>query len=170
MDSFETKLVKFTNNPLWTYHVQVPLAVVEFFKNENQKRFLVTLNNIETFHAAILSDGDNYYYIYMNAERRKKLKLKVGSIVKVRLEKDNSKYGMEMPEELSELFVLDADADTYFHALTPGKQRALIYIVDKVKSSQKRIEKAIVITEHLKMLKGGIDFKLLQEAFRNFGK
>ena len=170
MKIFEVKLAKFTNNPLWTYHVQVPVTISAYFKKENQKRVLVTLNDVETFHAAILSDGDHYYFIYMNAQRRKKLNLKVGSIVKVKIEKDNSDYGMEMPEELSEIFVMDTEADKYFHALTPGKQRSLIYIVDKVKSPQKRIEKAIVITEHLKMLKGGLDYKLLQEGFRNFGK
>jgi len=59
--------------------------------------------------------------------------------------------------------VLDqnSEADTVFHAFTKGKQRTLIYWTNNVKSSDIRIRRALVMTDHLVNQRGNIDFKLL---------
>ena len=82
------------------------------------------------------------------------------------MEKDESKYGIPMPEEMQEALYMDPEADQLFHKLTPGKQRSLLYIIGKPKSSNKRIEKAIVILEHLKTQGGKVDFKQLNIDFK----
>lgn len=166
MKSFKTKLAKFTDNPLWSYHIKVPLELVEFYKKEKQTRFLVTLNKSLQFHAAINAAGNEYYFIYMNKERSKQLKLREGSPIEVEIEIDTSDYGMPLPQEFAELFDADEEFNELFHALTPGKQRSLFYIVDKIKSLEKRAIKAIVIAEHIKIYKGALDFKILNQAFK----
>ena len=73
---------------------------------------------------------------------------------------------MPMPDELCEMLAQEDNADLYFHKLTPGKQRTLIYLVFNLKSTDARIIKALVIIEHLKEHAGELDFKLLNEKFK----
>ena len=55
-----------------------------------------------------------------------------------------------MPEELSAVLSLDTAAAQKFKSLTPGNQRGLIYLVTQVKTSDKRIERALTIADRLK--------------------
>ena len=75
-----------------------------------------------------------------------------------------------MPEETSELMAIDEEGDKLFHALTQGKQRSLLYIIGKPKRSETRLQKAVVVLEHLKTWNGKLDFKQLNEDFRNARK
>jgi hypothetical protein len=80
----------------------------------------------------------------------KKLNIKYGSTVKATFSMDNSKYQFDMPEELEEVLRTDPEANSIFHSLTKGNQRGLIYLVTQVKSSDKRIERALIIAERIK--------------------
>ena len=95
-----------------------------------------------------------------------RVKLKEGSKVKVAVEKDTSKYGMPIPEEFEIALTQDRESAAFFDSLTPGRQRNLIYLVYKVKSTVLRIRKSLVILHHLKYTSGIIDFKLLNEQFK----
>lgn len=86
--------------------------------------------------------------------------------VQATLRKDDSKYGLPMPEEMQEVLDSDEEGNRLFHALTPGKQRTLLYIAGFPKTSDKRISRAIVIVEHLKANHGKIDFKMLNQALK----
>jgi uncharacterized protein YdeI (YjbR/CyaY-like superfamily) len=44
----------------------------------------------------------------------------------------------------------DDEANKIFHALTAGNQRGLIYLLSLVKSSDKKIERALKIAERIK--------------------
>ena len=87
--------------------------------------------------------------------------LKIGSKVSVKLCKDESEYGLPMPEELAELLAQDEEGDRLFHALTPGKIRTLLYIIGQPKNSDDRLHRALAVVEHLKMYKGKIEYKQL---------
>jgi uncharacterized protein YdeI (YjbR/CyaY-like superfamily) len=76
------------------------------------------------------------------------------------LEKDESKYGMEVPPELAELLAQDPEGAARFEGLTPGKQRYIIQYVSTVKSSQLRIDRAFLLIGNLKRLPVG------KESFR----
>ena len=97
---------------------------------------------------------------------QKKLSLSVGDEVQVSIVPDKSKYGLPMPEELQAIFDMDAEGDKVFHTLTPGKQRTLLHLVGKPKSSEIRIKKAMVVVDYLKEVNGKLDFKQLNEAFK----
>ena len=84
----------------------------------------------------------------------KKLGLKVGSTVQVNMRRDESEFGLPMPEEFREVLDQDAVAKEYFDALTAGKKRSLIHIISGVKNVDKRIERALMIVERLKDSKG----------------
>lgn len=155
------------NTRLWSYHVKVPLAIANTFDSGNTKRVMVSINGDKPFHAAIMPAGDDVYFININAALRKKHRLEEGSYLMIKLEKDESEFGMPFPEELREVLDQEPEGDEYFKALTPGKKRNLIYIVNKVKSEHKRVEKSIIIVRHLIKQKGGIDFKLLNQDFKS---
>jgi len=111
--------------------------------------------------------GDGYWLV-INKKIRTKLKLDVGSSVDVMIQADTSKYGMPMPEEMEELLIQDPEGNEIFHKLTPGKQRSLLYIIGKIKSSDIRLRKAVAILEYLKMVNGNLDFPEMNEFIKGF--
>lgn len=164
---FKTKLERFEDNPLWGYHFVIPDEVVKPFLNMAEKRVQCAINSGKPFHCALMPRGDGKYFINLNKERRKQLKLQVGDELEAQIRPDNSEYGLPVPEELQELFIQDEQGKAFFHALTPGKQRALLFIAGKPKTSATRLRKAITIVEYLKSTGGRLDFKELNEAMKN---
>ena len=163
--SFTSILGRFNSN-LWAYHILVPEAVSRIFLDARVTRVVCTLNGSLTFQCALMPKGEGVYFINVNKEIRDSLKLKEGMQVQASLVKDESTYGLPMPEELQELLALDEEGDRLFHALTPGKQRNLLYIAGQPKTSDKRIARAIVVIDHLKANGGKIDFKRLYQDLK----
>ena len=157
---FTAKLENF-NTRLWTFHIKVPKDVAMHYLQQGDKRVVATLNHSLTFQCAIMPAGDGVHFINVNKKIRDQLKIKEGSKINVELKKDESEYGLPFPEELKELLEQDKTGNMLFHALTPGKQRNMIYAVSQVKNTDLRIHRALVILEHLKKNKGKINFREL---------
>lgn len=151
--------------PVWGGHIPVSAEEVKPLL-KGDKRVICTVNEKIRFHAALLSDGLGGYFILLNKQRSKKMGIRTGDPVVIELEKDDSRYGIEMPEEFEELLNQDEDGAKVFESLTPGKQRNLIHIVGKVKSTDIRIRKAINILNYLKECRGDIDYKELNQALK----
>ena len=154
------------NTRLWSYHIKVPYQIARSFLDNDHKRVIVSINGDGSHHMGIMAAGDDVYFLNMNAEIRKKHGIEVGSQVEILLKPDDSKYGMPMPEELEAVLNEDEEFSNYFDLLTPGKKRNLIYIINKTKNSDKRIEKALIIGDHLSAYKGKIDFKALNASLK----
>jgi len=152
--------LEISTNKLWGAHFVVPDFVYNALAEED-RRVICVLNEAIEYQCAMLPRGDGTYLITVNKKIRDQLKLKEGSRFNVSLSKDTSKYGLPMPEEFAEVLAQDVEGDNLFHALTAGKIRTLLYIAGNVKSSDKRIERALAIVEHLKINGGKIDFKTL---------
>jgi uncharacterized protein YdeI (YjbR/CyaY-like superfamily) len=117
-----------------------------------------------TIHAAILPNK-GLWYILLSKGVIKELNAREGEEVSVKLTEELSIYGM--PEELEMCVFQEDGAMTFFDALTPGKQRSLIYIVSKIKNQDVRIRKSLVIAEHLVLGKGLLDYKKLNGMFED---
>lgn len=163
---FTTPLHRFENSDLWAYHVVVPADVGMRFVEGDNRRVVCTLEGKLRFQCALMPRGDGEWFININKKIRDKLGLVYGQLVTVSLEKDTSEYGLPVPEELHELLQQDEEGHELFHALTPGKQRNLIYINGQVKSPELRMRRALVIVNHLKVHKGVINFKALNEELK----
>jgi hypothetical protein len=158
------------NSLSWEKHIPIPDVVFnEMIKTATDKRIVCTLNAAFSYHCAMMPKG-TFHYILVNKETCKKLKLNVNDEVEVEIVKDDSKYGMNISEELEEVLFSDPEGSAFFHLLTSGKQRTLIHLINKFKSSQTKIEKSFVIVEHLKRQKGLLDFKKLNEDFKEFAQ
>ncbi|MFN0035595.1 MAG: DUF1905 domain-containing protein [Saprospiraceae bacterium] len=151
-----------STNKLWGCHFAVPQAVVFSLVAEGEsKRVVCTLNEKTEYQCALLPRGDGSFLITVNKKLQTKLGLKIGSKVSVGLRKDESEYGLPMPEELAELLTQDEEGNRLLHALTPGKLRTLLYIAGQPKNADVRLQRALAIVEHLKKNKGKIDYKQL---------
>ncbi len=125
------------------------------------KRVICKINN-QQIHCAILNSKSIGQYIMISKAVQKKLKVNYKEEVKFEVCKDDSKYQMEMSEELEEVLKTDAIAEERFHQLTPGKQRSLIHYINKAKNIDTRINRALKISNNLKMGK-----KVLKELLSN---
>ena len=90
----------------------------------------------------------------------------VGDKVDVELTRDESKYGLPMPEEIREVLNQDPEGDRLFHQLTPGKQRSMLYWLTRTKDIDRRIHECLIFMEHLKTNEGKIDNKKLQQELK----
>jgi hypothetical protein len=163
---FNSVLERSENN-LWACHFRVPDRIASKFGDVKSRRVVCVLNNSFTYQTAILAYREGYWVIRVNKSTMKKLKVGFGDEIEVQLSPDESEYGLPMPEELEELLLQDKNGAKYFKALTPGKQRTLLYMVNSVKNKEKRIIRALAIVNHLKVHKGAIDYKQLNQEIRN---
>lgn len=165
MHTFSSRVEKFKDS-MWSFHLKVPVDIASAYLKDKSSRVMCSIDGQEPFHAGIMSGGKEGKFILLGKDLRKKYRLDDGQKIEVELKEDNSKYGMALPTAMEEMLDQDPIFSDYFHALTAGKQRALIHLVGKMKSVDKRIEKALVICEYLKAAKGNLDFKELNEAFK----
>lgn len=163
---FKTHLERKPSSLSWNFTIEVPLEIANQFIAKDNRRVICTLNEAYEFHAALMPNGNGGFFIIINSEIRKKLKLGETAALLVQLKKDKSKYGIHLPEEMEELLLVDEAGSHLFHQLTPGKQRSLLHIIGKPKSAAIRLRKAVVVLDFLKTNNGKLDFKLLNIAFK----
>lgn len=152
--------MKFTSkihyNPKLRQHFFViEKAVLENFHTPDDeslfsKRFEVTVNNKVNWRGGSMVLGEGRSYISISKSRMKELDVVLDDEITIELKKDNSEFGMDVPPEFQEVLAQDNVAKARFSDLTMGTQRATIYLVNKLKTSEKRIEKSIFLLENLK--------------------
>ena len=159
--------VSMLDSSVYGYHLPVPLDIADQFKNTD-RRMICIFNKSVKHNCALMSSGKGTYMITLHQAIRKKLNIDLGDLVKVEMKKDDSDYGMPLPDELFELWQIDPDANQLFHQLTKGKQRSLIYIISQGKRPETRIKKAVAILEYLKTVNGKLNFKEMHQFIKNY--
>lgn len=163
---FEATLENEKSTLYWNYRIPVESKIADSIIGKD-KRVNCVLNNEQTFSCALIANGKGEYFINVNKSIRNKLELEVGQRVKVLLIKDDSEYGMPLPPSFEELLYQDPEGKKLFDALTPGRRRSLIYVIAKLKSEQKQLEKGLIIIDYLKETNGVLEYKGLNEAFKS---
>lgn len=166
MISFEEKLGKFDFNH-WSYHIPVPDAIAAQMMDENHRRVLIWIKDSGPYHMALMK-AKECWYVLVNQELRKKMELDEERTFEVKIDRDHSEFGHDVPDEFQVLLDQDEEGNNHFRALTPGKQRSLIFIVTTVKNSESRMRKSLAIIHHLKLAKGKLDFKQLNEWIKHY--
>ena len=116
-------ILEITDSESVWHILRVPKAKVAHFGFKgNLRRVVCTLNGIETFNCSLFP-SKGYYFLTLSKQLRKKLGVELGDSISIELTKDESKYGMPMPEEFAEVLRQDPDGDRLFNELSPGDQR-----------------------------------------------
>ena len=132
----------------------------------NLRRVVCTLNGTETFNCSLFpSKGD--YFITLSKKLRDKLGLDLGDTATIELEKDESKYGMPMPEEFEEVLRQDDEGRRLFDALSPGNQRLMLKLIVAVSDIDKRIVRSLTGIELLKRSGGVFDYHEQHNSMRD---
>lgn len=132
-------------------YIELDAKTVKRVTSGGNKRVLCTLNGSLSIHAAVMRTKDGMHYIMISTANLKKLGIRSGSTVNAVIEIDKSELQFHIPEEFREVFATDAEAEKIFSSLTDGNKRGLIALVNMVKSSDKKIERALKIAERLKL-------------------
>ncbi|MES2618637.1 MAG: DUF1905 domain-containing protein [Bacteroidota bacterium] len=141
-------------------YIEIPPVIVKQLGGSFSQRVICTINQKISFQAGFVSLGNGSAYISVNQARLKKLGVEEGDMVSVSLVKDDSEYGVPMPEELDVLFQQDREGFDRFKGLAMGMQRYIMNHVSAVKNTQKRVDRAILLITNLKKTKKG------KETFR----
>lgn len=162
---FTTTLQRFENSDLWHFHIIVPNEVAIHLRQKSQ-RVLCTLYQKYQFQCAILSAGEQGFFINVNKEIRDLLHLQLNDPIQVQLQPDESEYGLPVPKVFEVLWEQDPEFNAIFHKLTKGKQRTLLHLIGKFKSEAKQVEKLMIMRHYLVRVNGQLDFKALNDAFK----
>lgn len=167
----KTTLEKFPTEVSKVYRLHFPVVktIAKHFIDGDNRRVKCSIGGEEVIRSGLIPFRD-YWYILCNQSMQKRLNLNVGESVELEIVKDDSEYGMEMPEELQVMLDQEPQASDYFEQLTPGKQRNLIYLVSQVKNMNSRINKSLAIVAHLKESNGKLDFKRLNELIKHYNQ
>ncbi|MFT7197757.1 MAG: hypothetical protein ACI83W_002128 [Marinoscillum sp.] len=167
--NFKAEISKFRGEEAKVYqlHIPIPEEVSHLLKEQKISRVKCLINKQVTIQSGIMN-AQHYNFILLYSQLIKTYQLQLGDEVSVSISEDKSEYGMPFPDELEQVFLSDTIAFNFFKSLTSGKQRNLIYIVNNVKSQQSRITKSLAIADHLNMMEGKLNFKLLNELIKQY--
>lgn len=168
MAQFTTTLEKFDSN-LWGYHFRVPTSIAKDYIDGNNRRVFCHVNGVLTLQCALMPDSEGYF-ILINKDQVNKYGFTTQENVSIKIEKDHSEFGHEVPESFNHLLAQDPEGSKYFDQLTPGKQRSLIYLVRKVKNVDSQLNKGLAIMDHLKSERGKLDFKKLNQLIKVYNQ
>ncbi len=163
--AFTGTVVKSANR-LWGAHVRVPAPLLRRLTAGNSRRVVRTLNGSAPHQCALLPVGGGAAVVAINRTWMKRLGVSPGDRIAVTLRPDTSTYGLPVPAELRELFRQDPEGRALFHALTPGRQRTLLYLAGRERSSARRAWRSAIVISHLKRNSGTIRYRLLHAELR----
>jgi hypothetical protein len=162
---FTSTLVQ-SHNKLWGCHFDVPASIAQKLVDGASRRVICSINGSDEYQCALLPHGNGSHVVTVNKKLCAALGVSFGATVRVSLRRDESKYGLPMPEELQELLRQDKEGSRLFHSLTAGRQRTLLYIINSAKNPDSRLTRAVAIVRHLKGNKGKINYRQLNQMLR----
>ncbi len=140
------------------YYIPIPFDFGEKLLAQYGKRIICEYKN-QQIHSAIQKSNQAGYYIMVGKATLRKLGVSNPNALELTFFKDESKYQMEICEEMSTILEQDIKGKERFEALSKGKQRSLLHHVNKAKRIETRINRGLRILENLKF--GSTDLKEL---------
>ncbi|WP_432410373.1 YdeI/OmpD-associated family protein [Rasiella sp. SM2506] len=149
-----------------THGVIIPAKEAQPFLDKGHSRVALKafFNNKEISFHGKLHRRNEEILVSFGKRYQKELGVTLSDFFKLQLEEDVTKYGVEMPEELDAVLKTDYEAFECFKKLTDGKKRSLIYYILRLKNTQTRVDRSLIICENLTM--GITDLKQLVKYTR----
>lgn len=120
--------------------------IMQYEKN-SKTRFICTIDDSYTFSCGLNHLGEGNYFVMLTKDRMNNIGKSVGDSIAIQLVEDTSKLGIEIPEVLEILLEQDPSLNAKFAQLTPGKQRSIIFQMNKIKDLNKQVAKTIELID-----------------------
>ncbi|SHG22530.1 YdeI/OmpD-associated family protein [Flagellimonas flava] len=135
-----------------SHSIPIPMEIAIPFLDKGQRRVKVKATfegkSLEFF--AALQKRKEQVFIMFSKNHQKTLGIFPNDYFRLQFFEDNSKYGVDMPEEFEAVLSSDYEASQVFESLTAGKKRGIIYMIIRYKNPQTRIDKSLILCENLK--------------------
>ncbi|MEM6264102.1 MAG: YdeI/OmpD-associated family protein [Bacteroidota bacterium] len=141
--TFEQPLKKLEPRRGGYYYLTVAAETVELFERKKATRLKCILEKEITLSCGLNHLGDGNFFLIVAGKHVKKLHLEEGDQVAFEIYEDPNPLGVEVPEALEVLLAQDPVSKSQYDALTDGKKRSLIFSIQKIKSIDKQVEKAL---------------------------
>jgi hypothetical protein len=135
-------------------YIPVPTDIYARFQGKKPPRIIITVNKTVQWKAAIMSLGNGNGFVSVSKKRIKDEGWKPGQTLEIQLEDDTDEETFPLPEEMAEILATDDEARHYYDLLTDGKKRSITVYINQTKNAQLRVDRALMIAENLKRLKG----------------
>lgn len=135
-----------------SHALQIPEEHARPFLEKGHSRVKVKAvfeDKILEFHAA-LQTYNGQLVMTFGKRYQKELGVFPNDYYQLQLIEDDSKYGVEVPEELQAVLDSDPEALDILESFSDGKIRSLIYSISRYRNSQTKIEKSLLLAENLK--------------------
>jgi Domain of unknown function (DUF1905)/Bacteriocin-protection, YdeI or OmpD-Associated len=122
------------------FYLTIPAEVVNQFENKRQTRLICTINECFSFQCGLNHLGDGNFFIIIGSQKMKEIGRKLGDKVRFEVKEDPNPLGVDIPEVLEAMLEQDEELKNAFENLSLGKQRSVIFAIQKIKSIDKQIE------------------------------
>jgi hypothetical protein len=129
-------------------------------KGDFNQRLLINLDGKITWQCGVLALGDGWGMITIQQSRLKKIGKTLNDQVTVSLKKDDSEFGVEVPEEIQEYWSQVPESKARFDFLSPAWKRYILNFISSAKTENKRLERTHTLMRNLLLTPVG------QENFR----
>lgn len=130
-------------------YAPVPPEVSSPIREAKIKRLVAQLNDGEEWSCALGSAGPGEFMVMVSKARLDAHGLRVGSLAQMSLRPDTSRYGMPVPEALTEVFAFDPDIEVTFQRLLPGRQRNHLHLIGSAKSEETAAKRIAALLREL---------------------
>lgn len=132
-------------------------------KGDFNQRLIIDLDGKISWQCGVLALGDGYGMITVQQQRLKKIGKQLNESVRVSLKKDDSEFGVEIPEEIQEYWLQVPETKERFDLLTLAWKRYILNFISSAKTANKRMERThILLTNLLNTPPGNENFRQLQ--------
>jgi Domain of unknown function (DUF1905)/Bacteriocin-protection, YdeI or OmpD-Associated len=122
------------------FYLTIPAEVVNQFDNKRHTRLICTINEHFSFQCGLNHLGDGNFFVIVGSQKMKEIGKKSGDKVRFEIEEDPNPLGVDIPEVLEAVLEQDEELKSIYENLSLGKQRSVIFAIQKIKSIDKQIE------------------------------
>ena len=149
-------------------YITIPADVYGRFTGKKPPRIVITVNKTVQWKAAIMSLGNGNGFVAVSKKTIKQNGWKPGQTFDLLLEEETDEETFPLPEEMMVILETDDEARLYYDGLTDGKKRSITIYINQTKNAQLRVDRALMISENLKRLKGKASVMQLMKPKKDY--
>jgi hypothetical protein len=131
------------SDPIWHACIEIPISDLQERNLSEEKRVIIAIQGVEFQRALHSKKWMDNKYIYLSTQILKQFNAVYGDVILIEIFKDSSELQAPIPEEWQALIWEWPEIQVHFDALSIGKRRSLLFAIDRLKSSDARIRKAL---------------------------